>query len=70
MKNDKGNNQELNIETNNDDVLYSVVCSCDGCSKQFEYKKVKTKIEVVMNLPQFGEYAVCDECKKKGLEFE
>ncbi len=70
MKNDKENNQNHTIETNKDAVLYSVMCSCDGCSKQFEYKKVKNQWEVVMNLPQFGEYAVCDECKKKGLEFE
>ena len=81
VKNDYSHNIRIRVETkaelflrekikNKDAVLYSVVCSCDGCSKQFEYKKVKTQMEVVMNLPQIGEYAVCDDCKKKGLEFE
>jgi len=62
----KNNNKETEQCT-----LHSVMCSCDGCGKEFEYKKVKKKkYEIVLNLPKFGEYVVCDDCKKKGLQFE
>lgn len=51
-------------------TLHCVMCRCDGCGKEFEYKKVKERYEIVLNLPMFGEYAVCDECKNKGLQFQ
>ena len=65
MKNDKENNQELNIETNNDAVLYSVMRSFLK-RKSKEYNCCADDIYLTAEFNKINIYKETEQC---GLEF-
>jgi len=62
MKNDKENNQEVNIETNNDAVLYSVMlrflkkrCKTNNCRLDNLYIRIDERMECIDVFSDLGD---------------